>query len=65
MIKKKVPRRLWDYGMRWVCEIMQRTASHAGTLGGQTSLEELTGETPDISEYLDLDSMIQFGTRKM
>lgn len=21
--KKKVPRRLWDYGYKWVCEIMQ------------------------------------------
>ena len=53
MLKKKVPRRLWDYGMRWVCDIMQRTASYSGTLEGRTPLEELTGETPDISEYLD------------
>ena len=32
---------------------MQRTASSAGTLDGRTPLEELTGETPDITEYLD------------
>ena len=25
MIKKKVPKVFWDYGYRWVCEVMQRT----------------------------------------
>jgi hypothetical protein len=29
------------------------TASYAGRLQGRTPLESLTGETPDISEYLD------------
>ena len=24
MSKKRVPHRLWDYGIRWVCEVMQR-----------------------------------------
>lgn len=46
-------RRLWDYGIKWVCEIMQRTSSDAGNLKGRTSLEQITGDTPDISEYLD------------
>ena len=32
---------------------MQLTASTAGKLQGRTPLELLTGETPDISEYLD------------
>ena len=32
---------------------MQSTASHAGRLQGQSSLELITGETPDISDYLD------------
>ena len=27
MLKKKVPKQLWDYGIKWVCEVMQRTAS--------------------------------------
>ena len=54
MLKKKAPRRLWDYGLRWVCEIMQRTASWSRSLEGRTSLEMVTGETPDISKYLDL-----------
>ena len=26
MLKQRVPNRLWDYGIRRVCEIMQRTA---------------------------------------
>ena len=53
MLKQRVPNRLWDYGIRWVCEIMQHTASNSGHLQGRTPLEQLTGETPDISEYLD------------
>ena len=53
MLKQQVPNRLWDYGICWVCEIMQRAASNSGRLHGRTPLEQLTGETPDISEYLD------------
>ena len=53
MLKKKVPKRLWDYGIKWVCEVMQCTASTSGDLSGRTALEQLTGETPEISEYLD------------
>ena len=30
MIRKKVPHRLWDYGLKWVAEIMQSTAGSAG-----------------------------------
>ena len=25
MFRKKVPKYFWEYGMRWVCEIQQRT----------------------------------------
>ena len=53
MTKKYVPKRLWDYGLRWVVEIMQRMASDAGTLHGRTGLEKVTGETPEISKYID------------
>ena len=53
MLKKKVPKRLWDYGIKWVCEVMQCTASTSGDLSGQAALEQLTGKTPEISEYLD------------
>lgn len=50
---KHVPKRLWDYGIVWVCEIMQRTTSSSVYANGRTPLEIITGETPDISEYLD------------
>ena len=53
MTKKYVPKRLWDYRLRWVVEIMQRTASNAGTLHRRTGLDKVTGETPEISEYID------------
>ena len=32
---------------------MRMTASYAGRLQGRTPIEAITGETPDISEYLD------------
>ena len=53
MQAKRVPRRLWDYGMKWCCEIMQRTPNSHFRLQGRTPCEQVTGETPDISEYLD------------
>ena len=34
---------------------MQRTVGSAGSLNYCTYLEEVTGETPDISEYLDFE----------
>ena len=37
----------------WVIEVMQHTASMPGDLSRRTTLEQLTGETPGISEYLD------------
>ena len=37
-----------------VCKVMQRTSTQAGGLGGRTLIESVTGETVDISEYLDL-----------
>ena len=53
MTKKYIPKQLWDYELRWVIEIMQRTASDAGTLHGRTGLEKVTGETPEIFKYTD------------
>ena len=53
MTKRRVPKRLWDYGIVWVCEIMSLTANSAFALEGRTPMEQVTGETPDISEYLD------------
>ena len=44
---------LWDYGHKWVAEVVHRTAGSDGSLYYCISLEEVTGETPDISENLD------------
>ena len=53
MVRKNVPRVLWDFGAKWVSTTMRLTASHAGKLQGRTPIERVTGETPDISENLD------------
>ena len=51
--QKHVPPRLWDYGYRWCCEIMSRTVNSVYSTEGRTPIEEITGDTPDISEYMD------------
>ena len=53
MHHKRVPKRLWDYGLKWVSEVRVRTSSDAGDLRNRTPLERVTGDTVDISEYLD------------
>ena len=55
MLKKKVPPRLWDYGFTWICEIENICANMSKYADGRTPLEIITGETPDISEYLDFE----------
>ena len=47
------PQMTWDYGIRWVCKVMQQTTSTAGHLEGHDALKQLTGEMPKILEYLD------------
>ena len=49
MLINKVPHRLRNYGLEWVEEIMHSTVGSAGYLHYCTSLEEVTGEIPDIS----------------
>jgi hypothetical protein len=53
MVKRKVSKRLWDYGIVWACEVMLMMSNSSFSLDGRTPMEQLTGETPDISEYLD------------
>lgn len=53
MAKKDVPKRLWDYGLVWICETGNLTVSTSRYANGRTPLEIITGETPDISEYTD------------
>ena len=47
-----MPRCLWDYTLVWCTEIFSRTYNHKTE---RTGLEHLTGDTPDISEWLDFD----------
>ena len=53
MIRKQVPTRLWDYGMQWAADVMSMTHTSAGDINGCIPLAKVTGETPDISQYLD------------
>ena len=53
IVKKKVPRRLWDYGLRWVCDVQNCTSNTLRGLEGRCPLKRITGESVDISEYLD------------
>ena len=53
MVRRRVPRELWDYGMRWVSETSSLAHSSAGSIEGSIPVTQVTGETGDISEYLD------------
>jgi hypothetical protein len=52
MPKRKVPPRLWDYGLIYETNILNRIPR-----GHQqrTGIEIVTGETPGISEWLNFD----------
>ena len=52
MIRTKCPKQLWDYGITWCSEVMSITHSNTGSINVIIPLEQVTGETPDISEYL-------------
>ena len=53
IFRTNCPRAVWNYGLPHFAKLMQLTASNAASLNGQTPLEVITGETPDISQYLD------------
>ena len=53
MMRNRVPKKLWDYGLRWVSETSNLTYSTARGLTGHIPLTQVTGETADILEYLD------------
>ncbi len=46
---KKIPQHLWDYGLHWVCDIQNRTSNSSRGLNGRFPLEQVTGETYNIS----------------
>lgn len=43
MIRKRVPTRLWDYGMRWASDIVSLTRASAGDINGCVPLARVTG----------------------
>ena len=51
----KVPERVWEYLELWKCNNGKIYVSMSRYSKGLTSLEITTGETPDISEYLDFE----------
>ena len=52
MTKKKVPKRLWDFGLIYESELLSRMARGNDR---RTGYEEVTGQTPDISEWMDFE----------
>ena len=44
---------LWDCGFQLTTQLIQSTSTQAGGLKGACPLQDVTGETPDILEYLD------------
>ena len=51
MINMQVKKRLWDYDLVYEAQIISRTAVKYGI----TTLEKVTGDTPDISEWVDFE----------
>ncbi len=51
MTRRKVPKAFWDFGIIWEAEIYSRTAGK----DGRTPIERITGDTIDISEWIDFE----------
>ena len=51
--KYDVHDRVWDFLIAYVCERGNVIANGSGYAKGRTPIEGITGNTPDISEYLD------------
>ena len=52
MTKRKVPKRLWDFGLIYEAELLSRMARGEDR---RTGYELVTGQTADISEWLDFE----------
>ena len=49
IVKNKVPKGLWYYSFCWSTDIINRTANTVKALHGQTPMEQVSGDTPEIS----------------
>ena len=52
MIKRRAPKRVWDFGFVYEAEILSRIARGRD---GRTGIERLTGDSCDISEWIDFE----------
>ena len=50
MVSKNFPRRVWYFGLKHAANVMHMIPSEK--LNDRTPIEVVTGETPDISEYI-------------
>jgi len=55
MKSRNVPKRLWNYCIKWSCDVRNKTASNSFALEGRTPYEAIYGHTPDISSLCDFD----------
>ena len=55
MQRTGTPKRLWDFAAEYVSQIRTFTANPLYALHGRTPYEILTGNTPDISEWVEFD----------
>ena len=53
--RKDSPKRVWNYCGMWVADIMRHTAVTTPEHSGRTPEEIMTGNTPDIGQYLMFD----------
>ena len=53
MHRSRCPEQFWDYGMEYTSQI--RESMSRPMVENRTPLESMTGETPDISEYINFD----------
>jgi hypothetical protein len=58
MTKTQASKRLWDYCMVYVSEIRARIAHPLYALHNRTPYEHVTGNTPDITEWLEYDWLV-------
>jgi hypothetical protein len=58
MQEKKVPSRLWDYGLVYEGELLSMISRGKD---GRSGHEEVTGNTADISKWLAFSFMISYG----
>jgi hypothetical protein len=55
MVKRAVPKRLWDYGLVWATETGNMTVNGSVASKGQPPEQLITGEVPEISPYLEFN----------